>query len=180
MREILFRGQTRRFGEKVKNFAGDPMPSNWVYGGVCCGEGAFSIIYVYMDEEKEMPIEKHVVYTDTIGQYTGLTDKNGKKIFEGDILKVKHGIIGREEEKPKMPRNAYGLHYKENETGMFGRWFYYRNYAVEYKAHGNSRGKYIVRNGSDQCDFTNSLFYNHDAEILGNIHDNPELLKGGE
>ena len=115
------------------------------------------------------------VAPETVGQYTGLTD-NGTKIFEGDILKVKHGILGREEEKPKTPRNAYGLHYEENERGMFGRWFYYRNYVVEYKAHGNSRGKYIVRNGSDQCDFTNSLFLNHDAKIIGNIHDNPELI----
>mgnify|MGYP005875374305 CR=1 FL=1 len=48
LREILYRGQTRRFGEKIKNFAGDPMPSNWVFGGVCTPpnvQGCFSIIY---------------------------------------------------------------------------------------------------------------------------------------
>ena len=164
MREILFRGKTEK--------------AEWVEGG-----------FLYDEEQNEAYIAEHFedksaylrpIIPETVGQYTGLTDKHGKKIFEGDILKVKHGIVGREEEKPKMPRNAYGLHYEENERGMFGRWFYYRNYAVEYKAHGNSKGKYIVRNGSDQRDFTNSLFYNHDAEIIGNIHDNPELLKGGE
>ena len=161
MRDILFRGKHN--GE-------------WVYGGFASAPKKTLIIEI--SDTMPTRMEGKHVDPETIGQYTGLLDKNGKKIFEGDILKVKHGIMGREEEKPKMPRNAYDMYYEENERGMYGRWFYFRNYAVEYKAHGNSRGKYIVRNGSDQCDFTNSLFYNHDAEIIGNIHDNPELLKG--
>lgn len=88
-REILFRGQTRRKGEKVR-ISGEPVDSNWVYGGIFPGEGDFSIIY-----QTKPKIEKFTVYSDTVGQFTGLTDKNGlTKIFEYDIIDANGRKVG--------------------------------------------------------------------------------------
>ena len=148
MREILFRGQTRRKGEKVR-MDGTPVESNWVYGGVLQGTGDHSIIY-----QTEPDIEKKVVYTDTLGQYTGLTDKNGTKIFEGDIVKFKHG-------------------------DEFDKKIYYRNYAVEFINTYVTYGLRL-RNRSINFPFKKATALQHEAEVIGNIYDNPELIGGAD
>lgn len=146
MREILFRGQTRRYGEKVR-LNGEKIKSNWVYGGIFPqnGEGDFAIIY-----QQKPTIKKYPVYADTVGQYTGFTDKNGAKIFEGDILAF------------------------DNMDGSKG--------IYEVFWDGNN-GKFAIAESGNRNYVDNfELFERNECfkwfTVIGNIYDNPELLKG--
>ena len=67
MREILFKGKRVDNGE-------------WVYGFLVKMWGQYHIV----DQNNEN--SAYMIEPESVGQYTGLTDKNGKKIFEGDIL----------------------------------------------------------------------------------------------
>ena len=134
MREILFRGKRVDNGE-------------WVYGLLCrVGDTYANIV------EKSTEV-MCTVLTNTIGQSTGLTDKNGRKIFEGDIIHLEYSQV------------------------FFGG-VYFGEYSAEvsYK-----EGCFITDgiNNGDEIETPLSGFNNDEVEIIGNIHDNPELL-GGE
>lgn len=150
MRKILFRGQTRKYGEKVRMGDGEKLPGNWVYGGVLQGIGAHSVIYGGKNDDNfGEGFQKWCVYTDTLGQYTGLTDKNGKKIFEGDIVRDEYngGIAW--------------IAFLQQGCGWY---LVFKN--IDRRMGHRSR---------------NSAYDNDLAlEVIGNIHDNPELMEVSE
>ena len=152
MREILFRGK------RVDN-------DEWVYGFLTCMNyiDVFTQKVCYDGEEelKYCTVEHCQVDAHTVGQYTGLTDKNGKMIFEGDICRVAY--LGRR-------CDSNGRHYPfENvmiEEVVLEKGAFCFKTTIEYitiyrpigfDIHGKPRTKYY--------------------EVIGDIHDNPELLE---
>jgi uncharacterized phage protein (TIGR01671 family) len=157
MREILFRGKT--------------LLGKWIEGDLLnyLGYGKVHIVQHYLGAGGQE------VIPETVGQYTGLTDKFGKKIFEGDIVAIEHIIrttFWIEIPETHKPRRSYDCHWNEKEDELL----YKRNYAVEWKA---KDARWILRSGSDQHDLRDVFMFFHKGIVIGNIHDNPELLKGG-
>ena len=81
-RKILFRGQTRRKGEKT-SISGKPLPGIWVTGGIFPQNKGYERAIIYTQDPK---VEKHVVYAETVGQYTGVDDVLETPVFEDDII----------------------------------------------------------------------------------------------
>ena len=142
MREILFRGKKD--------------DDEWVYGSFCmdaleqfnglCGVDGFIRLY----DKAKGKMQTYEVDRETVGQYTGKTDKNKKRVFDGDIIRMFDA-------KPPF------------DVGV-----------VQWDDHDQC---YVVRSTwSEKCHLTDfgNLGWPEYFEVIGNIHDNPELLKGGE
>ena len=134
MREILFRGKQEDNGEWVEGY----------YSPYCFGWFPCRPAIIPKEDMDNGHWHSEEIDPETIGQYTGLTDKNGKKIFEGDIVHFK--------------TTAY--HFKNCRIK-------YQSCYVRYCAIDNKGYEYPM----DEA---------FEYEVIGNIHDNPELLKDGE
>lgn len=135
MREILFRGKRIDNGEWIEG--GVVHQTDW-YGNAVDKYFIIDGTYTY-DYDIGEP---ELVIPETVGQYTGLTDKNGKKIFEGDIVSS-----------------------NKRKTWI-------------------GRGKVWFGNGAFWCgerEWAKLLrmvcLEDEQAVVIGNIHDNPELLE---
>lgn len=125
-------------------------------------EWCFGSLVDYKDEEMEIQgfdvfregfdtWSEISVDSDTVGQFTGLCDSNGKEIYEGDILGFKGKVIGWV--KCDVCNYCYySIVYVDNSMGI-----------NEWSLYG------IVKDD-----------YPEQIEVIGNIHDNPGLLKGGK
>lgn len=134
-REILFRGKRTDNGE-------------WVEGHL--------IVYprtkrtkIMVWEWADLEFNAIEVRPETVGQFAGLTDKNGKRIFEGDIVRYFQRLLG-------------GVDYEHKDPVLF-------------LEGGFTVGVYFLNNWLR--DGSNRNIQLEGIEVIGNIHDNPELLE---
>ena len=125
MRTIKFRGKRLDNGE-------------WEYGDYHCRVGGVHcIIAMEPDEQGKVVYIVHQVNPATVGQFTGLLDKHGKEIYEGDVYQFEH------------PDSVNEVSFSMG--GGFAGWDFSPAFTDAHK-------------------LTN-------IKVIGNIHDNPELLK---
>lgn len=163
MREILFRGKRTDNGEWVEGY---------YYKAKYCRTDDKLCDYITIPyiEQCNLPNSHYIVNPETVGQYTGLKDKNGTKIFEGDI--IRYSDSGEYEmylESLECPEEYDGINFENMWTideVVYGT-------ATNYPAFDLNRHDWEV-NGLSNLSESGCYFY----EVIGNIHDNPELLGG--
>lgn len=129
-------------------FRGKTLDGKWVYG---------DLLHCDYDIKIRQGLETATVTEDTVGQYTGLTDEDGVEIFEGDIVEV-------HETQFNLSNIGVVIYYPETAR------FLIREQNKKYPLTFGFRKHDTYRDGycTVECE--------SDFHVLGNIHDNPELL----
>ncbi len=138
-------------GKRIKS-------GQWIFGNLLRTDYGVFVIQNYAPFEG---LEKYEVGSETVCQFTGLIDNNDKKIFEGDIISFSHSRLAEEKDERDLIPD-----YEE----------YTRNYVVEFV---NTYCTYGLRarNKSIHFKLSQATINTHNAKVIGNIYDNPELLK---
>lgn len=121
MREIKFRGKDGDF---------------WVYGSLIKNRGLPTEIV-----KRNTYYDTVAVDPNTVGQFTGLTDEDGREIYEGDIV-------------------------RNETTGETGVVFYVS-------------AQFVVKGENDRLSLYRFVYSDYGCRVIGNVHDNPELLERG-
>lgn len=158
MREILFRGKRTDNGEWVEGY---------YYKAKYCRTDDELCDYITVPHPKEYnePSSHYIVNPETVGQYTGLTDKNGKMIFEGDIVEITFHSDAKYQCLIWFNKEMSCWEAIETKDIRFNGNDYYGN-NVEY-----SNFCFMLQDPYGDVESVKSI---------GNLHDNPELLKEGD
>ena len=166
MREILFRGKRTGNGEWVEGY---------YYKAKYCRTDDELCDYITVPHPKEYnePSPHYIVNPETVGQYTGLKDKNGTKIFEGDIVQY---LTCDDFDCQSVVK--FGEYKQDGSNGEYGA----RICLGFYVEVDNFTCPDWCENEpecfSDYQKQQNILEIANECEVIGNIHDNPEPLRG--
>lgn len=159
--------------ERVVKFRGKTQDGEWVYGDLIhSGSDEIAIL------EFDAPCLEAVtdVVPESVGQFTGVLDKNGKEIYEGDVLSVREwknlafGMFNHDEMKDLSLDDCKGELLKDIKSLVY--WDEGSMLATEQ----NGSAYYMCSFWHENTLITQPIF---DIEIIGNIHDNPNLLTNG-
>lgn len=142
---VEFRGKSKKNGIWLYGYLGESKIK--IFNTEYFEKVIFDNIWRFNTDNCSFVVEDIAVYPSTIGIYTGLKDKNGKKIFEGDIIQWSY-IYGQE-------RTLKGIIKWYNDMACFA---IYKSKEDKYPYEMDLMK--VIRNG---------------IEVIGNIHDNPEL-----
>lgn len=160
MRDYLFRGfYPSKNGSKAIIVNGEKIKGKWLFGNYV----KYKETYIFPELGSDW-LDNYEVLPETVGQYTGLEDKNGKKVFEGDRVSCTHWFFD-------------GAEIEENFNAVVG--FSNGSFTLE-----QIKSKYYQDyTGYNECEgicwIGEINFYHEDYEIIGNIYENPELEEKG-